>query len=166
MVAVGQLRPQVHGSVKLLLLAHAFAWQVDARVYVGSADLNANTSPDSPASAGHTFITIDADTPWVVAGSSPVAPLHDDQDAAEPTAYQMALRDVQRDWYRVLGAHQLSLGFLSRWQIWQRLPLPRHHRAAILTGTVPSRTRFATGDTTRMQPRYSRLMRVRKNAQL
>eukprot|EP00038_Savillea_parva_P011295 m.196480 g.196480 ORF g.196480 m.196480 type:complete len:864 (-) comp19831_c0_seq1:58-2649(-) len=49
-------------------------------------------------------LTITGDTPWVVAGSNGVpASSVDEGDNIEPIAYQLALRDVQLDWYRVLG---------------------------------------------------------------
>eukprot|EP00039_Didymoeca_costata_P032960 m.40100 g.40100 ORF g.40100 m.40100 type:complete len:827 (+) comp9627_c0_seq1:100-2580(+) len=43
-------------------------------------------------------ITINGDTPWVVAGGDAVI-----GDGAEGSAYNLALRDLQRDWYKVFG---------------------------------------------------------------
>ena len=49
-------------------------------------------------------IELTGDTPWVVAGSDGVpASSADEGDNIEPISFQLALRDVQLDWYRVMG---------------------------------------------------------------
>ena len=59
----------------------------------------------SAAAAAAAGVTLTGDVPWVVAGDDPARPQSglDEYDGAEPIAFQLALRDVQLDWYRVLG---------------------------------------------------------------
>jgi hypothetical protein len=60
-------------------------------------------------------ITLTGDTPWVLAGSSGVvASGVDENDDVEPMAFQLALRDVKLDWYRVLGNPPAIQGYPLR----------------------------------------------------
>ena len=73
-------------------MAHIVVCRCALLVFVTAAAW-ASASDSSTA-----VITLTGDTPWVVADGSQYTSLHDDQDSAEPVAFQMALRDVQLDW--------------------------------------------------------------------
>ena len=61
-------------------------------------------SASTGGSAASATLEITGDTPWVVAGSAGVPKSSvDEGDGIEPISFQLALRDVQLDWYRVLG---------------------------------------------------------------
>lgn len=70
---------------------------------MATAAARAATDGDDRAPAARA-IELTGDTPWVVAGSAgvPVSSV-DEGDNIEPISFQLALRDVQLDWYRVMG---------------------------------------------------------------